>query len=66
MWLRYGANNIGLNAVWLVAQSTYYPLPERARAAPGRGAERFPRWTSRYPLDVNALGSVRPGPVARR
>jgi cathepsin L len=66
MWIRYGANNVGLNAAWVVAQSTYYPLPSGAQAALGPGADRFTRWTTRYPLDVNALPGARPGAVARR
>jgi hypothetical protein len=60
MWIRYGANNIGLNAAWLVAQSTYYPFPADARAALGSGADRFPRWTTRYPL-AQLPQSRRPG-----
>jgi Papain family cysteine protease len=66
MWIRYGANNIGLNAVWVVAQSRFYPLPDGAHTRLGPGADPFPSWRSRYPMGGDRVAGRRgdgPGPL---
>jgi cathepsin L len=45
-WIEYGSNYVAYGAVWVTAQSTYYPLPpgEFSRLVPD--GDPLPRWKS--------------------
>jgi cathepsin L len=46
MWIKYGSNNVGVNAMWVRAQSIHYHLPKDAHTLLGPGAAPFYRWPS--------------------
>jgi hypothetical protein len=46
MWIKYGSNNVGVNTVWVRAQSVHYHLPKDAHTFLGPGAAPFYRWPS--------------------
>jgi Papain family cysteine protease len=46
MWIKYGSNNVGVGAMWIRAQSTFYHLPDEAHALIDPEAKPFHRWPS--------------------
>ncbi len=54
MWIKYGANNVGLGAMWIRAQSTFYQLPGDAHSLLGDGAAPFPRWPAAKAVKLEA------------
>jgi len=44
MWIKYGTNSVGLGAMWIRAQSTFYQLPKDAHSLISEDAAPFPKW----------------------
>jgi hypothetical protein len=43
MWIEYGSNNIGINAVWVQAVSMYYSIDQDKFATMVPGSKKLPR-----------------------
>jgi len=53
MRIKYGSNNVGMNAMWIRAQSTFYHLPEEAHTLIDPEAIPFYRWPAAKKVKVD-------------
>jgi cathepsin L len=72
MWIEYGSNNIGMNAVWMQAASTFYSIPEDKFAAAVPGSKKLPNptyvaktETKSTPVKTVSTTTGSPEPVAK-